>query len=64
MVVSGFEPVDVLQLAISLEVQAYDLYSRMAQKSNDESSKALFLKIVNEEKGHIALLSKELDKVI
>ena len=58
------EPADVLQLAMSLETQAYDMYSRMAQKSTHESTRALFLKIVNEEKGHLAALAKELDKFV
>lgn len=55
---------DVLQMAMTLETQAYDLYSRMAQKSTHESTKGLFLKLVDEEKGHLALLAQELDKII
>ncbi len=57
-------PVDVLQLAMTLETQAYDLYSRMAQKSEKDSTKALFLKLVDEEKAHLAMLSQELDKIL
>ncbi len=57
-------PVDVLQLAMTLETQAYDLYSRMAQKSEKDSTKVLFLKLVDEEKAHLAMLSQELDKIL
>lgn len=57
-------PTDVLQLAMSLETQAYDLYGRMAQKSTKDSTKALFMKLVDEEKGHLAMLSQELDKIL
>lgn len=55
---------DILQLAMTLETQAYDLYSRMAQKSTKDSTKALFLKLVDEEKAHLKMLSQELDKVL
>ena len=57
-------PTDVLQLSMTLETQAYDLYSRMAQKSTKDSTKALFLKLVDEEKGHLKMLSQELDKIL
>lgn len=57
-------PADVLQLAMTLETQAYDLYGRMARKSTKDSTKALFVKLVDEEKGHLAMLSQELDKIL
>ena len=52
---------DLLHLAMGLEVQAYDLYSRMAQKSSDPESKELFTHIADEEKQHLAYMTKELE---
>ena len=44
---------DVLELAMMLETQALDLYSRMAQKSAVESTRELFLRLADEEKIHL-----------
>ena len=55
---------DLLHLAMGLEVQAYDLYSRMAQKSNRPETKKLFKKIADEEKQHLAYMTEELEKLL
>lgn len=56
------DPVQVLELAMTLETQAYDLYGRMLQKATNEAIKGLFVRLVDEEKGHLRTLALELDK--
>jgi len=55
---------DILELAMALETQALDLYSRMAQKSAQQGARALFLRLADEEKAHLAYLADALDKVL
>ncbi|UCF91658.1 MAG: ferritin family protein [Desulfobacterales bacterium] len=56
----------VLDMAMMLEAQALDLYTRYAAKSAHEETKTLLLDIANEEKAHLkrlgALLEDELKK--
>ncbi len=47
-----------LQLAMSLETDALDLYLRMAQKSRDEEAKAVFYRLAEEEKTHLRWLGE------
>lgn len=54
---------DVFDLAMMLEAQAFDLYSRMAGKSEDPASRKLFLQLCDEEKMHLSLLADELDRL-
>ncbi|MFA7384156.1 MAG: rhodanese-like domain-containing protein [Desulfurivibrionaceae bacterium] len=55
---------DILELAMALETQALDLYSRMGQKSAQPEVRALFLHLADEEKAHLAYLAEALDKVL
>ena len=55
---------DVFDLAMMLEAQALDLYSRMARKSEDPASRELFLQLCDEEKMHLSLLADELDRLL
>jgi rhodanese-related sulfurtransferase/rubrerythrin len=55
---------DILQLAMGLETQALDLYSRMAQKSGQQEVRTFFLQMADEEKAHLAYLAEALDKVL
>ena len=55
---------DILELAMALEIQALDLYSRMAQKSEKMETRALFLQLADEEKVHLSYLADEMDKVL
>ncbi len=57
-------PRDILELAMTLETQAMDLYGRMARKSDDKACGVLFLDLVDEEQRHLAFLAAELDKVL
>jgi len=55
---------EILELAMALETQALDLYSRMAQKSGQPEVRALFLRLADEEKAHLAYLAEALDKAL
>ncbi|MFH1021489.1 MAG: rhodanese-like domain-containing protein [Pseudomonadota bacterium] len=55
---------DILELAMTLETQALDLYSRMAQKSTHPEVRAFFLRLADEEKAHLSYLADEMDKVL
>jgi len=49
-----------LQLAMSLETDALDLYLRMALKAENEEAKGLFHSLANEEKDHLRWLGERL----
>lgn len=55
---------DILELAMALETQALDLYSRMARKSEKEETRALFLRLADEEKMHLSYLADAMDTVL
>jgi sulfur-carrier protein adenylyltransferase/sulfurtransferase len=55
---------EVIQLGMMLETQAYDLYSRLAEKADNSGNKEFFLFMVGEEKLHLKFLSDEYDKVL
>ena len=55
---------EILELAMALETQALDLYSRMAQKSEQQEVRAFFLRLADEEKAHLAYLAEALDKAL
>lgn len=49
---------DVLDLAMMLETQGFDLYHRFAQKSTHSKTQAMLYKIADEEKSHLASLGR------
>ena len=49
---------DVLSIAMMLETQALDLYSRYSQKAINEKSKTVLYDIAEEEKAHLATLGR------
>jgi len=49
---------EALQLAMSLETDALDLYLRMAQKGQNEDVKAVFYDLADEEKAHLRRLGE------
>ncbi len=51
-----------LELAISLEVNAYDRYQIMSREAVDLEGQTAFGKLADEEKVHLGLLSDELDR--
>ena len=49
---------DVLNVAMMLETQALDLYSRYSQKIKDDQGKTLLYEIADDEKAHLASLGQ------
>lgn len=47
-----------LELALTVETQALDLYLRLAQKSQEEATRQVLYEIAEEEKAHLAALSR------
>lgn len=54
----------IFDLAMMFETQAMDLYGRLAQKAQRPEVRALFLKLVDEEKLHLGYLEQELERMI
>jgi rubrerythrin len=54
----------IFDLAMMFETQAMDLYSRLARQAQDESSRTLFLRLVDEEKMHLGFLEKEYERMM
>ena len=52
---------DIVDLAMSIEAQALDLYSRAADRSTDKRSQEAMKKIAEEERVHLAQLAKLMD---
>lgn len=52
---------DIVDLAMSIEAQALDLYSRAANRSTDDRSRAAMKKIAEEERVHLEQLAKLMD---
>ncbi|MEE4165234.1 MAG: rhodanese-like domain-containing protein [Desulfocapsaceae bacterium] len=55
---------DVLHLAMKLEAQAFDLYSRLSKEHQGSDSSAFFNEMSREEQAHLQRLSKQLDKLL
>ena len=55
---------DVLDLAMMLETQGFDLYLRFADKSTHSPTKEMLYKIAEEEKSHLASLGRMIDEKI
>jgi rubrerythrin len=49
---------DVVSLAMSIEAQALDLYTRASERGGDERSKSVLQKIAQEEKTHLEQLGQ------
>ncbi len=49
---------------MGLEANAYDRYLKMADVSEDDDAKEMFLTIAKEEKGHLRKLGELLDQVV
>lgn len=55
---------DIFDMAMMLETQAMDLYGRLALQANDDASRDLFLRLVDEEKMHLGYLEQEFDRLM
>jgi rubrerythrin len=60
--VRGRKLPDVLDLAISLETNSYDLYIRMGQRGSDPKAEELFALLSAAEKEHLERLARLLDR--
>ena len=54
---------DVVSLAMSIEAQALDLYQRVGSRLSSDTSKAVILKIADEEREHLASLGRLMDSL-
>jgi rubrerythrin len=54
--------VDIISLAMSIEAQALDLYTRASERTEDPQSKEALKKIAEEERMHLEQLGKLMDK--
>ncbi len=62
--VKGKNISDVLELAISLEANAYDLYLKLKHRMSDERTKKIFDVLSSEEKKHLEQFAKLLERKI
>ncbi|WP_419176504.1 rhodanese-like domain-containing protein [Desulfosediminicola sp.] len=52
----------IIQAGMMFEAQAYDMYNRLADKTDESELKDFYLKMAAEEKTHLQILAKELNK--
>jgi rhodanese-related sulfurtransferase len=55
---------DIIHLGMMFEMQAYDLYSRLARKEENPRTREFYYHMAEEEKLHLGQLSRELDKIL
>lgn len=56
----GKQAIDVLELSVAMEVNAYDLYLKVGQSLEAQESKAILLSLAQEEKVHLDRLNEAL----
>ncbi len=54
---------DIIELAMSIEAQALDLYMRAADKSGNPESKKTLIQIADEERSHLAQLGRLMENI-
>ena len=54
---------DIVHLGIMFETEAFDLYSRLARKTNNPETRDFYQHMAKEEIIHLGQLSRELDKI-
>jgi len=55
---------EIIELAMSIEAQALDLYLRASQKAQDETGKKALIQIANEEKSHLRRLGELMEELV
>ena len=55
---------DIIELAMSIEAQALDLYLRASDKAQNEAGKQALIQIANEEKTHLARLGQLMEETV
>ena len=53
---------EILSLAMAIEAQAFDLYSRAAEKSDNDETRLVLQQIAADERSHIARLANYIDE--
>lgn len=56
--------IDIFDLSMSIESQAFDLYVRMGRQSDDARTREVFFDIAKEEKTHLSYLAMEMEKYL
>ncbi len=54
---------EIIELAMRLEAQALDLYSRLARRHSEPALQSFFLQMAGEEQGHLDRLAREMDSI-
>lgn len=54
---------DIIDLAMSIEAQALDLYMRAADRSGNPQSKKMLIQIADEERAHLTQLGKLMERI-
>ena len=54
----------ILQLAMKLEAQAFDLYSRLAWEHQGEDTESFYQSMAADEHKHLVKVAKELDNLL
>ncbi len=55
---------EIIELAMSIEAQALDLYLRASEKAQNEAGKKALVQIANEEKTHLARLGQLMEETL
>ncbi|BBO69054.1 hypothetical protein DSCA_29840 [Desulfosarcina alkanivorans] len=55
---------EIIELAMSIEAQALDLYLRASEKAQNEAGKKALIQIANEEKTHLARLGQLMEETL
>ncbi|MDF1578633.1 MAG: ferritin family protein [Desulfobulbales bacterium] len=55
---------NILELAMMFENQAMYLYSRLARRAEEEASRDLFLRLVDEEQTHLGFIEEESERLM
>lgn len=62
--IRGKSPEEILEFALSLEVNAYDLHLKMEQRMADARAKRMFAHIADEEKEHLNRLQENFTRLM
>lgn len=58
---NNYNVVEVIQMAINIEKEGFEFYSRIAKHAADEKSKAVFILLAEQEKKHIETFTNLLE---
>ncbi|PCI23921.1 MAG: hypothetical protein COB67_12245 [SAR324 cluster bacterium] len=57
-------PQKILSFCLAIESQAFDFYSRLANRCRDDQARDFFFDMADEEKAHLILLTNEMDSFL